>query len=170
MGCNKPGDSHSSSVNMFLKLDPPIWEESREKGSPPVRWSEFTDAFIDHFLPAETKAARAAVFESLKQRSMNVCEYHMEFGRLPKYAIHMLPTMEAGVRRKMVGFPQATENRKLKNRMEHEGSSKARSTGNFGGSSSCSGGRSAFRGGSSRPCWSFTHPSMREQPSGLSQQ
>ncbi|XP_070056922.1 uncharacterized protein [Nicotiana tomentosiformis] len=49
-----------------------LWEESREEGSPPARSGEFTDAFMDHFLPAETKAARAAEFKSLKQGSLNV--------------------------------------------------------------------------------------------------
>ncbi|XP_070036471.1 uncharacterized protein [Nicotiana tomentosiformis] len=149
-----------------------IWEESREEGSPPAWWSEFTDAFMDHFLPAETKAARATQFESLKQGNMNVWEYHMVFVCLSKYAIHMLPTMEARVRwfmqglsplvinedatvvlnsdmiyGKIVAFAQATEDCKLKNRKESEGSSKARTAGNLGGSSG--GGRSAFRGGSS---------------------
>ncbi|XP_070057037.1 uncharacterized protein [Nicotiana tomentosiformis] len=131
---------------------------------------------MDHFLPAETKVARATEFESLEQGSVSVWDYHMEFTCLSKYAIHILPTMEAMVHRfiqglsplvinevataalnsdmnygKMVAFAQATENRKLKNRMEHEGSSKARSTSNFGGSSSGGNGRSAFRGGSSGP-------------------
>ncbi|XP_070050567.1 uncharacterized protein [Nicotiana tomentosiformis] len=46
-----------------------IWQESREKGSPPVRWSEFIDAFMDHFLPTETKAAHSTDFESLKQEA-----------------------------------------------------------------------------------------------------
>ncbi|XP_070042744.1 uncharacterized protein [Nicotiana tomentosiformis] len=173
-----PGDSASSRLNRFLQLDPPVftgtdpeedpqkfidemhktlrvmhatetkgeelpsyrlkgvsyswfemWEESREGGNPPARWSEFTDAFMDHFLHAETKA----------------------------YAIHMLPTMEARVRRfvhglsplvineaatatlnsdmnygKMVAFVQAIETRKLKNIMERQSSSKAQSTDNFG--------------------------------------
>ncbi|XP_070042697.1 uncharacterized protein [Nicotiana tomentosiformis] len=115
---------------------------------------------MDHLLPTETKAARSAEFESLKQGSMNVWEYHMEFVRMSKYAIHMLPTMEARVHQfvqglspvainevataslnsdmnywKMVVFSQATENRKLKNRREREGSSKARSAGNLGNSS-----------------------------------
>ncbi|XP_070034795.1 uncharacterized protein [Nicotiana tomentosiformis] len=80
------------------------WEESREEGNPPTRWSEFTDAFIDYFLPAETKAAHAAEFERLNQGSINVWEYHMEFARLSKYAIHMLPTMEARVRRKEIAM------------------------------------------------------------------
>nr|XP_009785156.1 PREDICTED: uncharacterized protein LOC104233459 [Nicotiana sylvestris] len=72
-----------------------MWEESYEEG----RWNEFTDAFIDHFLPAETNAARATELESMKQGSMGVWEYHMRFARLSKYAIYMLPTMEAGVHR-----------------------------------------------------------------------
>ncbi|XP_070046643.1 uncharacterized protein [Nicotiana tomentosiformis] len=76
-----------------------MWEDSREDGSPPARWSEFAYAFIDHFLHAETKAARAAEFESLKQGSMTVWVYHMRFVRLSKYAIYMLPAMEARVRR-----------------------------------------------------------------------
>ncbi|XP_070045137.1 uncharacterized protein [Nicotiana tomentosiformis] len=137
-----------------------LWEESREEGSPPARWGEFTDAFMDHFLPTETKAACAVDFEILKQGSMNVWEYHMEIARLSKFAIHMFPTMEARVRRfvqgfsplvineasiaalnsdmnygKMVVFSQATETRKLKNIMERQSNSKAWSAGNFGGSS-----------------------------------
>jgi len=49
-----------------------LWEESREKGSPSPRWSEFVDAFIDHFLPTETKAAHATKFKNLKQGSLSV--------------------------------------------------------------------------------------------------
>ncbi|XP_070057203.1 uncharacterized protein [Nicotiana tomentosiformis] len=149
---------------------------------------------MDHFLPAETKATRAAEFESLKQGSMNVWEYHMEFVRLSKYAIHMLPTIEARVRRfvqglstlviyesstatlnsdmnygKMVAFAQTTETRKLKNRMERQSSSKARSACNFGGFSGGGGGRLAFRGGSSGPSQSFTQSSMSAQSSRPSQ-
>jgi len=37
-----------------------------------MRWSEFADSFIDHFLPSETKAARATDFESQKQCSISV--------------------------------------------------------------------------------------------------
>ncbi|XP_070054790.1 uncharacterized protein [Nicotiana tomentosiformis] len=131
---------------------------------------------MDHFLPAKTKAARGAELESLKQGSMNVWEYHMEFAHLSKYAIYMLPTMEGRVRRfvqglsplvinqastvalnsnmnygKIVAFAQTKETRKLNNRIERQNSTKAQSTGNFGGSSSGSGGRLAFRGASSGP-------------------
>ncbi|XP_070054178.1 uncharacterized protein [Nicotiana tomentosiformis] len=150
---------------------------------------------MDHFLPYECKTARAAEFESLKQGSMNVWEYQKEYARLSKYSIHMLPTMEARVRRfvqglsplvinevaitalnsdrnygNMVAFAQATENLKLKNRMEREGCSKARSTGNFGCSFGGGGGRSTFRGGSSGSSQSFALSSISAQPSGPSEQ
>ncbi|XP_070031660.1 uncharacterized protein [Nicotiana tomentosiformis] len=76
-----------------------LWEESREEGSPPARWNEFTDAFINHFLHAETKAAHATEFESLRQGSLSVWEYHMRFARMSEYDVYMLPTMGARVRR-----------------------------------------------------------------------
>ncbi|XP_070057851.1 uncharacterized protein [Nicotiana tomentosiformis] len=72
-----------------------LWEDSREEGSPPTKWSEFADAFIDHFFHTDTRAARAAEFENLKQGSKSVWEYHIEFARLSKYAIHVMPNMEA---------------------------------------------------------------------------
>ncbi|XP_070057245.1 uncharacterized protein [Nicotiana tomentosiformis] len=147
---------------------------------------------MDHFLPGETKAARAAEFESLKQGGMNVWEYHIEFACLSKYAIHMLPTMETRVHRfvqglsplvinkaatsalnsdinygKMVAFAQDIEDPKLKNRREREGNSKRRTVGNLGGSSG--GGRLAFKGGSLGPSQSSTQSSMSAQLSGLSQ-
>nr|XP_009799905.1 PREDICTED: uncharacterized protein LOC104245901 [Nicotiana sylvestris] len=120
-------------------------------------WSEFAYAFIDNFLTAETRAACAAEFKNLKQGNRSAWEYHMKFVRLSKYVIHKFPTVEARVRRlvqglnpltineastatlnsnmnygKMVEFAQATKNRNLKNKMESEGNSKARSTGNMG--------------------------------------
>ncbi|XP_070048651.1 uncharacterized protein [Nicotiana tomentosiformis] len=170
-----------------------MWEDSHEEGSPPAGWSEFTDAFIDHFLPAETMATRVVEFETLKQGSKSVLEYHMEFVRLSKYAAHMMPTMETMVHRfmqglsrlvineaataalnsdmnygKMVAFAQATEARKLKLGMERESSSRARSAGNLGGS--FGGGRSAFRGGSSGPSQSYAQYSASALPSGHDQQ
>ncbi|XP_070054815.1 uncharacterized protein [Nicotiana tomentosiformis] len=138
-------------------------------------------------------AAHATEFENLKQGSKSMWEYHMEFARLSKYVILMLPTMEARVRRfvqglsplvineattaalnsdmnygKMVAFAQATENIKLKNRIEREGTSKAQSVGNFG--ESFGGGKSAFRGGLSGPSQSFAQSSASAPPAGPSQQ
>ncbi|XP_070036692.1 uncharacterized protein [Nicotiana tomentosiformis] len=70
----------------------------------------------------------------------------------------------------MVAFAQATETRKLKNRMEREGRSNARSTDNFGGSSGGGGGKSAFGGGSLGPSKSFAQSSVGAQTSGPNQQ
>nr|XP_016481255.1 PREDICTED: uncharacterized protein LOC107802300 [Nicotiana tabacum] len=117
----------------------------------------------------------------------------MEFVRLSKYAVHMMPTMEARVRRfmqglspfiineatttvlnsnmnygRMVAFAQDTEARKLKLRMERESSSRARSAGNLG--DSFGGGRSAFREGSSGPSQSYAQSSASVPPSGHGQQ
>nr|XP_033508229.1 uncharacterized protein LOC117273232 [Nicotiana tomentosiformis] len=133
---------------------------------------------MDHFLPSVTRAARATEFENIKQGSKSVWEYHMEFARLSKYAILMVPTIDARVRQfvhglsplvineatiaslnsdmnygKMVAFSQGTENRKLKNIMEREGTCKARPVGNFG--EPFGGGRSTFRGGSIGPSQPF---------------
>nr|XP_016512717.1 PREDICTED: uncharacterized protein LOC107829763 [Nicotiana tabacum] len=44
-----------------------LWKDSHEERIPPARWSEVADAFIDHFLPTETRVAHAAEFENLKQ-------------------------------------------------------------------------------------------------------
>ncbi|XP_070036111.1 uncharacterized protein [Nicotiana tomentosiformis] len=167
------------------------WEDSREEGSSPAWWSEFADTFMDHFLPTEIWEARVAEFENLKQGSKNVWEYHMEFTHLSKFVILMLPTMAAKVHQfvqglsplvinevataalnadmnygKMVAFSPATENHKLKNRMEREGNSKARSASNFG--ESFGGRRSAFRGGASGSSLYFAQSSTSAPPAGPS--
>ncbi|XP_070047265.1 uncharacterized protein [Nicotiana tomentosiformis] len=152
-----------------------LWEQSREEGSPP------------------TKASRAAEFENLRQGSVSVWDYHMRFAYPSKYAIYMLPTVEAKVRLfvkelsplvineaatvalnsdmnygKMMAFAQATETRKLRNIMEREGSNKDRSMGNFGDSSG--GGKLAFRRGWLGPSQSFAQSLASAPPSGTSQQ
>nr|XP_009791492.1 PREDICTED: uncharacterized protein LOC104238729 [Nicotiana sylvestris] len=134
-----------------------MWEDSRGEGRPPARWDEFVDAFMDNFLPAKTMAARDTEFEVLKQGSMSVWKYHMEFVRLSKYAPQLVSTMDARVRRfvqglsplvvneastvalhsdmnygKIVGFAQATEVGKLKIRAERESGNRARSAGYSG--------------------------------------
>ncbi|XP_075079999.1 uncharacterized protein LOC142165320 [Nicotiana tabacum] len=131
-----------------------MWEDSRGEERPPARWDEFVYAFMDHFLPAEIMAARATEFEVLKQGSMSVWKYHMEFVRLSKYAPQLVSTMGDRVRQfiqglsplvvneaaiaalhsdmnygKIVGFSQAIEARKLKIRAQRESNSSARSVG-----------------------------------------
>ncbi|XP_070043983.1 uncharacterized protein [Nicotiana tomentosiformis] len=173
-----------------------LWEDYREEGSPPARWNEFTDAFIDHFLPAETKAARAAEFECLRQGNLSVWEYHMRFAHLSKYAIYMLPTMEAKVRHfvqglsplvinevstaalnsdmnygKIVAFAQATEDQKLKRKTNQDNNKKTRSAGNFSGSyNRGDGGKELHRRVSSGPTQSVIQSLARSLPSGPDQQ
>ncbi|XP_075111346.1 uncharacterized protein LOC107794075 [Nicotiana tabacum] len=81
-----------------------MWENSRGEERPTARWDEFVDAFMDHFLPAEAMAAHAREFEVLKQGSMSVWVYHMEFVRLSKYAPQLVLTMDARVRRFVQGI------------------------------------------------------------------
>ncbi|XP_070013344.1 uncharacterized protein [Nicotiana sylvestris] len=81
-----------------------MWEDSRGEERPPARWDEFVDAFMNHFLPAETVAARATKFEVLKQGNMSVWEYNMEFVRLSKYAPQLVSTMGDRVRRFVQGI------------------------------------------------------------------
>ncbi|XP_070007922.1 uncharacterized protein [Nicotiana sylvestris] len=159
-----------------------MWEDSRGEKRPPARWDEFVDAFMDHFLPAETMAAHATEFEVLKQGSMSVWEYHMEFVRLSKYAPQLMSTMGDRVRRfvqglsplvvkeaattalhldmsygKIVGFAQATEARKLKIRAERESNSRARLVGHSG--------RPVQRRGPSGSSQSYAQSSVSAPPS-----
>ncbi|XP_070057100.1 uncharacterized protein [Nicotiana tomentosiformis] len=152
-------DSSRSRVNRFLQLDPPVFTGT-DPGADP-------QDFIDKM----HKTLRVMRATEAEEGSINVWEYHMEFVRLWKYAVHMMPTMEARVCRfvqglsllvinkattaalnsdmnygRIVAFAQAREAQKLKLRMERESSSRARSAGNLG--DSFGGGRSTFRGGS----------------------
>nr|XP_009803073.1 PREDICTED: uncharacterized protein LOC104248504 [Nicotiana sylvestris] len=110
-------------------------EDSHRDGSPLARWNEFVDAFMDHFLPAETMAARATEFEILKLGNMSVWEYHMEFVRLSKYVPQLVSTMDVRGRRFVQGLSPlvATEARKLKIRAERESNSRDRSAGHSRG-------------------------------------
>ncbi|XP_070032518.1 uncharacterized protein [Nicotiana tomentosiformis] len=210
------GDSFGSRVNRFLQLDPLVFIGTDPGADPQdfidemhktlrvMRATEMEGVELAsyrlngvayswfEFLLAEIKAARAVEFETLKQGIKNVWEYHVEFVRLSKYVVHMMPTMEARVRRfvqglsplvineaattslnsdmnygRMVVFAKATEAQKLKLRMEHESSSRARSAGNLG--NSFGGGRLAFRGGSSGPSQSYAQSSASAPPSGHGQ-
>ncbi|XP_019234032.1 PREDICTED: uncharacterized protein LOC109214552, partial [Nicotiana attenuata] len=89
---------------------------------------------------------------------------------IPEGAIQMLTQLAASQaqRSSMVAFAQATENRKLKNRIEREGNRKTRSAGNIG--ESLAGGRSAFWGGLSGTSQSVAQSSASAPPSGPSQQ
>nr|XP_009801434.1 PREDICTED: uncharacterized protein LOC104247175 [Nicotiana sylvestris] len=178
--------------NKFLQLDPPVFTCANPEEDPQdfidemhktLRVMRYTETEGVELAAYHLKGVAYSWYEfwedSMRKGALRRGgEYHMEFAHLSKYSIHMLPIVEARVRRyvqglsplvineaattalnsdmnygKMVAFSQATDNRKLKNRMEREGSNKARSTGNLG--DLFGGGRSAFRGGSPVPSKSF---------------
>lgn len=56
-----------------------MWKESRRDVKPHAEWNEIVDAFIDHFLPTETRLACATEFENLNQGNMSVWDYQMKF-------------------------------------------------------------------------------------------
>ena len=62
------------------------WELSRGEGAPPAVWDEFTEAFLGHFLPPETRRARVHRFLHLRQDGRSVREYSLEFDSLARYA------------------------------------------------------------------------------------
>uniref|UniRef100_A0A1U7WGA2 Uncharacterized protein LOC104226096 n=1 Tax=Nicotiana sylvestris TaxID=4096 RepID=A0A1U7WGA2_NICSY len=104
-------------------------------------------------------AARATEFEVLKQGSMSVWEYHMEFVRLSKYTPQLVSTIGDRVRRFVQGLSPlvATEARKLKIRAERECNSRARSVGHSG--------RPVQRRGPSGSSQSYAQSSANAPPS-----
>lgn len=69
-----------------------------------MKWNEFADAFIDHFLLAETRAARTGEFKNLKQGNKSVSDYGMKFVNLLMYSVYMFPTIEVRVCRFVQGL------------------------------------------------------------------
>ncbi|XP_070045272.1 uncharacterized protein [Nicotiana tomentosiformis] len=65
-----------------------LWEESRGEGSSPARWGEFADAFIDHFLPAETKVVASQNSEEVRQG------HHSPFLSLQLVHCHQGPSQQ----------------------------------------------------------------------------
>ncbi|XP_070023316.1 uncharacterized protein [Nicotiana sylvestris] len=48
------------------------WERSRGRDTPPSIWENFSDAFLDQYLPREIRQARFDQFLTLKQGNMSV--------------------------------------------------------------------------------------------------
>ncbi|XP_060211387.1 uncharacterized protein LOC132638567 [Lycium barbarum] len=80
------------------------WEFSRGDGAPPAEWDEFTEAFLDHFLPPELRRTRTDRFLLLRQRDRSVRDYSLEFDSLAKYAPAMVATMTDRMHRYIMGL------------------------------------------------------------------
>ncbi|XP_059290859.1 uncharacterized protein LOC132044383 [Lycium ferocissimum] len=80
------------------------WQESRGQNAPPAVWSEFTRAFLDHYLPAEVCRARADEFLLFRQNNMSVQEYSLKFNSLSRYTPTLVAEMEDRVHRFVTGL------------------------------------------------------------------
>ena len=80
------------------------WLLSRGEGALPAGWREFSDAFLDHFLPPETRRAREDQFLRLRQRGRPVREYNLEFDSLARYAPVHVASMSDRIHRYITGL------------------------------------------------------------------
>ncbi|XP_070017185.1 uncharacterized protein [Nicotiana sylvestris] len=62
------------------------WKQTRGPNVPPVTWKEFSEAFLQQYLPIELRRARRDRFLHLEQGNMSVREYSMQFNSLARYA------------------------------------------------------------------------------------
>nr|XP_009782051.1 PREDICTED: uncharacterized protein LOC104230853 [Nicotiana sylvestris] len=76
-----------------------IWEESRGEDAALATWKEFSNAFLEHFLPIEVFEAKSLEFERLKQN-----EYYLKFISMAKYAPKIVRDMRARVRWFVLGL------------------------------------------------------------------
>ena len=80
------------------------WLLSRGVGASPAVWSEFSEAFLAHFLPPEVRRAREDKFLALRQRGRSVREYTLEFDSLARYAPTIVASMSDRIHRYIVGL------------------------------------------------------------------
>jgi len=74
------------------------YRESRPAGSPPVSWSEFSEAFLARFMPRSVRVRLRDQFSRLVSGPMTVLEYETRFHELSRHATMILPTEEERVR------------------------------------------------------------------------
>lgn len=77
---------------------------SRPAGSPSLSWSQFTQVFLDKFVPRSEREHKRAEFESLQQKGISVAEYEVKFHALARHASMILPTKDERVRRFVKGL------------------------------------------------------------------
>ncbi|XP_070042694.1 uncharacterized protein [Nicotiana tomentosiformis] len=70
------------------------WERSKGCDAPPAIWENFSDAFLDKYLPREIRQARVNQFLALKQGNMSVRVYSLRFDSLARYAPSIVATMQ----------------------------------------------------------------------------
>ena len=81
-----------------------MWVDSRGPNAPPAVWQEFSQAFMEHFLPQELREAKVEKFLNFKQRNLSVREYSMRFTQLARFAPEMVSTQDARKHRFVIGL------------------------------------------------------------------
>ncbi|XP_070040667.1 uncharacterized protein [Nicotiana tomentosiformis] len=76
----------------------------RPAGSPPVTWGEFTQLFLDRYIPPSKKEELWYKFGQFEQGRMSVTDYEERFSESSRHALMILPTDVERVRRFFVGL------------------------------------------------------------------
>ncbi|XP_070051260.1 uncharacterized protein [Nicotiana tomentosiformis] len=64
----------------------------RPAGSPPTTWSQFTQLFLDRYIPLSEREELRYQLEHLEQGQMSVTDYEARFSELSRHALMILPT------------------------------------------------------------------------------
>ncbi|XP_073261125.1 uncharacterized protein [Populus alba] len=107
MGCT----DHRAVTLASFRLEGEVavnWYESkrgeRAASSPPMAWKEFSEMFLERFLPESVREARSYEFEKLVQGDLTVIEYEVEFTRLSRFAWYLVPTEDRKIKRFVRGL------------------------------------------------------------------
>ncbi|XP_070030365.1 uncharacterized protein [Nicotiana sylvestris] len=79
-------------------------DEAQLAGSPPITWSQFTQLFLDKYIPLSEREDLRYQFEQLEQVQMSVTNYEARFSDLSHHALMILPTDAERVQRFIVGL------------------------------------------------------------------
>ena len=75
-------------------------KDSRPGESGPLEWEEFKETFLERYFPCEKREVKIEEFINLRQGSMSVEEYSLNFVRLSKY----VPSLVSNPRDEMSRF------------------------------------------------------------------
>ncbi|XP_070054073.1 uncharacterized protein [Nicotiana tomentosiformis] len=77
---------------------------TRSAGSPALTWDQFSQLFLEKFIPVTLREEYRRLFECLQQGSMIVTQYETQFVDLARHTTILLPTESERVRRFIDGL------------------------------------------------------------------
>ncbi|XP_060211896.1 uncharacterized protein LOC132639469 [Lycium barbarum] len=80
------------------------WELSRGANASPAVWQDFSEAFLRHYLPKETRRAQVDRFLALRQWNMSIQEYNLCFDSLARYAPTIVAERDDRMYRFVIGL------------------------------------------------------------------